>query len=116
MAITTLRPTSPGLVNVVRHELFKGRKQIFYVFVVAGPLFVILLITLVQAVIKLLVKDTPSTPVVALNTLTPYDLGIKGAFTVANSVVFMNIATFYAFVVVVACSLSVANEYRFSTI
>src|SRR5689334_5969887 len=78
MAANAIAPHSPRLWDATRHELFKGRKQRFYVVVVLLPLIVALAITLIGFVVKILSPPTGGVP--ELGPGSAYDLGPGGTF------------------------------------
>lgn len=108
--------TGPGLLDAYKHELFKGRKQLFYFIMVAAPFFVTLVLIFIQLLIKLFAKVDPGLPVNNGNMLQAYNLGSGSTFSFANLILFYQVGTLYNIVLVVGCALSVANEYRWNTV
>ena len=116
LAISKPLQPSARLWNAFRHEIYKGRKQIFYGLVVASPLFASLLVILVQLIIKILTRVEPGVPKTITMPGQPYDLGSDSTFAVSSRLLFQNIGLLYNTLLILACILSVGNEYRWNTI
>jgi ABC-type transport system involved in multi-copper enzyme maturation permease subunit len=116
MAVNIFKPR-PNLWNMYRHELFKGRKQIFYKLLLGFPAVLISLVGMLQALVRVLNSAIPNEPVPDFSLSTSsYDFGGKSAFGLANLLGLQQLGGALGLIVVVACALSVANEYRWNTI
>jgi ABC-type transport system involved in multi-copper enzyme maturation permease subunit len=112
------KPLQPSarLWNAFRHEIYKGRKQIFYGLVVASPLLASLLLIMVHLMIKLLSQVDPGIPESPIRPGQPYDLGSGSTFGISSRILFLNFGLLYNVLLILACILSVGNEYRWNTI
>lgn len=113
MAAETARLLYPGLWDTYRHELFKGRKQRFYQTVVVAPAVLTLALMLVLGIVSALSPEGRRMP--QGNSSGAYDLG-EGLFTFTAGIILQGFGTPYILVLVLACALAVANEYRWNTI
>lgn len=115
MATTVMiNSARPGLWNSYRHEVFKASRQLFYKLVILVPFVVGLAISALLVMVRMLAQKSLPTPMD--NFLSPYDLGQTGSFAFTNNMVLTSLAPLYNLVLIVACSLAVANEYRWNTI
>jgi ABC-type transport system involved in multi-copper enzyme maturation permease subunit len=105
--------TNPTLWSAYRHELFKGRKQRFYLAVLVLPLIITLILVIFQLVWSLLDPPAPGIPTSQAGTV---NLGTQGGFAVANNIILAGFAALYGIFVAIAAALSVANEYRWGTL
>ncbi len=115
MAIVMTPANIPSFWDSYRLELFKGSKQMFYKIMLGVPIAIPLVIMAIQVGVKIFsnveVGIPSSNPFLSLT-----DLGSEGSFAIANRLMFVQFASIYGFILVIACALSVANEYRWNTI
>src|SRR5690349_149022 len=115
MAVVIARPASPNLWESFRQELFKGRKQIFYKLVLGMPIAIPLVIMVIQVFVKIFSRVETGVP-----DSSPFssftDFGLQGTFAISNRLMFLQFGGVYGAIVVIACALAVANEYRWNTI
>jgi ABC-type transport system involved in multi-copper enzyme maturation permease subunit len=114
MAAETSRLLYPGLWDTYRHELFKGRKQRFCQAVVFMPAILTLAFILFLMVVSAFspaVRELPQ----ANQSRGSYDMG-EGVFPFTAGIILQGFGTPYILVLVLACALMVANEYRWNTI
>jgi|GEM_PF-2311995 len=116
MATNSLYQPKPSLLTSYRHELFKGTKHKFYAFVVFIPPVLTLLIIFLQFLVKIFGKVPPGVPNRLNPTAVLYGLGDKGTFAEASSTILVGLGGFYGLLLIIAATLTVANEYRWNTI
>ncbi|MEI6043679.1 MAG: hypothetical protein WCS37_04720 [Chloroflexota bacterium] len=107
--------TNPTLWSAYRHELFKGRKQLFYRAVLALPLIITLLLVILQLVLRVFDPPPPGIPSFQAGN-GGLNLGSEGSFAIANNVILAGFASLFGILVAIAAALSVANEYRWGTL
>jgi ABC-type transport system involved in multi-copper enzyme maturation permease subunit len=103
---------TPSLWSSYRHELFKNSKQRVYSLTIVIPLFLTLLVCLIQTIIKLNSHISPTMPP-AMNP-PRLDFGTTGTFAWANSLWLTLLL--YNIVTVGVSSMAIANEYQWHTI
>ncbi len=114
MAANAARLGNPNLWNAYRHELFKARKQRFYQGVVLVPAALTLAAIIVLSVTQPQTA-APGELLGATDAGGPYDLG-RGVFAWTASPLLQALGSAYVLVLIIACGLTVANEYRWNTI
>jgi ABC-type transport system involved in multi-copper enzyme maturation permease subunit len=118
MVIKAVSKPQASLWNMYGHEIFKTRKQMFYKVAFLFP--IILGVALLT--IMILIRYVSNSPVFATDksfvptSQTPYDLGSGGTFTEMASLLLHNLAPIYNIIIVIACAMLVASEYRNGTI
>src|SRR3954469_23652123 len=100
MAASPAVVPAPDLWGATRHELFKGRKQRFYVVAVLLPFILALVISVVLGIVKLLTPETGGVP--GGGPSGDCDLGPGGMFAFANAVMFSGIGGLYNLVLTLA--------------
>lgn len=113
IAVRTRPVAGVGLWSAYRHEIFKGSKQFFYQIVVITPLMLFIIATIVPILVRVFANPQKGVRVGG-NPYATLDLGSGGTFLMANQL--LQTIGVYGILVVAACCLSVANEYRWNTI
>jgi ABC-type transport system involved in multi-copper enzyme maturation permease subunit len=103
-----------GLWQAYRHEIFKGRKQFFYLVVVVAPLLAASALALLQLLIKLFSEVDQGLPPNGIRNLR-YDFGSDSSFVTATNLLFVSLGLIFNILVLLACVLNVGNEYRWNT-
>jgi ABC-type transport system involved in multi-copper enzyme maturation permease subunit len=101
-----------------QHEIFKTRKQLFYKIAFIFPIILNFAFVLIAVFISIIAKAPivgADKAVVPVNQ-TPYDLGSGGTFTALATIMLINLAPIYNIIIVIACAMMVASEYRSGTI
>jgi ABC-type transport system involved in multi-copper enzyme maturation permease subunit len=118
MATKAVGRPQATLWNMYRHEIFKTRKQLFYKVAFLFPIILNVVFLMSALIISITSKipffqmDKPVNP----TSQTPYDLGSGGTFTAMAGIVLHNLAPIYNVIIVIACAMLVASEYRNGTI
>lgn len=115
MAVVMAQSARPSLWESFRQEIFKGRKQLFYRLVLGMPIAIPIVIMVIQVFVKIFSRVETGVP-----DSSPFssftDFGLQGTFAISNRLMFLQFGGVYGAIVVIACALSVANEYRWNTI
>lgn len=116
MAVVIGQMARPSFWETFRSEIFKTSKQMFYKVLLGVPIAIPLVIMLVQTGIKIFSNKVETGVPSSRTFVSTIELGNEGTFAISNRLMFVQFNSILSIILVVACCLSVANEYRWNTV